>query len=166
MRLADCTMLPVQKICWPDIEIDAGKVPVFRLFMASTMRPAQPVPLLEPAVAVCICTIWSECENRLVGRLTADPKYCGRLVGCTMLPTFATTANFCCAHSGWTKDSPSFTAYGVPSLAVIGSNLALPSGSASEPRAAVYWASGPADCGTTMLWPSLPPERKMQTSAL
>ncbi len=55
IRLADCTMLPVQKSAEPDIEIAAGKDDApFMGCTASATRPAQPVPPEPFALPDCI----------------------------------------------------------------------------------------------------------------
>src|ERR1043166_44742 len=135
IRLADSTRLRVQNSADPDIEIDGGKlVAAFNGCTASAMRPAQPVPPEPLGFAVCIWITWSACENKLVGTLADPARYCCLSVGCTSIPTLATTASFCWVHSGAIEVRPSLSPYCVPSRADTGNNLVLPSGSASDPR--------------------------------
>src|SRR5438045_3055345 len=102
MRLADCTMFPFENNCGPDIETVGGKLlPAFKPETASATRPAQPVEAELVGTPACIWTVWSACENRLVGSGTVLARYCVRDVGWTSIPTFATTASFFCAQNGW-----------------------------------------------------------------
>ena len=41
---------------------------------------------------LCICWIWSECENRFVGTGAALARYSARVTGCTSIPVLAMTA--------------------------------------------------------------------------
>ena len=107
IRLADCTTLPAQNSALPAIEIDAGKrEAMFSGCIWSTTRPPQPVPPDPAALPVCICWIWSLCENRLLGSFADPPRTCARVVGRASMPTLAITASLPCAHSGVTLFSP------------------------------------------------------------
>src|SRR5258708_37722171 len=108
-------MLPFKNTAGPDTETEGGKLwPAFIADTASATRPAQPVDAELDGMPACICTVWSECENRFVGSGTALAVYCAREVGCTSIPTFATTASFFCAQNGWMSARPSVSANGVP----------------------------------------------------
>ncbi len=136
-RLADWTALPLQNSTGPEIETVAGKVdPPFRLCTRSTARPPQPVPPELVGTPLCICWIWSECENRLVGTGTAWARYCARVQGWTSIPTLAATASRPWAQSGWSGNNPGFNPNGVPSGVSTGSSAPLLSGNDNPPRAA------------------------------
>src|ERR1700676_4887026 len=102
IRLAACTMFPFENSAGPDTETDDGKLtPVFIADTASATRPAHPVDAELEGTPACIWICWSACEKRFVGSGTAFAWYCRRVVGCTSIPTFATTASFFCAQKGW-----------------------------------------------------------------
>ena len=90
------------------IEIEAGKRDVpFCDCTASALRPPQPMP--PPfGSAVCICWIWSLCENRLLGTRTEPSRYCARVIGRASMPTLATTASLPWPHSGAMAFRPLF----------------------------------------------------------
>src|SRR5689334_5920289 len=74
IRLADCTMLPLENSAGPETETDGGKlVPAFMADTASATRPAHPVDAELEGIPACICTVWSAWEKRLLGSATAGP---------------------------------------------------------------------------------------------
>src|ERR1044071_4480077 len=60
IRLADCTIFPLEKSAGPATETDGGKLaPAFCAATASATRPAHPVDAELDGMPACICTCWS-----------------------------------------------------------------------------------------------------------
>src|SRR4051794_39527647 len=72
IRLADCTMFPLENSAGPEHDTDGGKLaPAFMGETASATRPAHPVDAELDGIPACICNCWSACEKRFVGSGTA-----------------------------------------------------------------------------------------------
>src|ERR1700751_1066591 len=134
-------------------------------WILSAGRPAQPVSATLSRIAVCICASWSECEQRFMGTPT-PPWQSGRtVVGCTSVPTFASTGRCLLLNSDCIAEKRGWKAKGDPMLeGAMGSSE--PCTRARPPRADLYPLYPVVSYGITILLLSLPPNRKTQTSAL
>jgi len=64
-------VVPVTNRETPAVEVTIGKPCCACRAMTSARRPPHPVRDTPEAMALCHCACWSECENRLSGRLPA-----------------------------------------------------------------------------------------------
>src|SRR5437763_1731495 len=86
---------PMQKRPQPDVAVIGEKAALALAVFAirSSARPPQPVDAPPFGIALCHWFTWSEWENNCDGASAALLlRYCAREMGCTRLPTFATTA--------------------------------------------------------------------------
>ena len=130
----------------------------------SLARPPQPVRVSESVVPDSHSVCWSECENRLSGtvaELGAAARNCALVSGWNSGPRLNTGASFPSFQTLLKADKEGCMPYGT---LPIGSRLAL--GIARPARTAAYWPWRAASLGTIMFMPSLPPYKKMHTSAL